>query len=113
MAADFTIKQNDQLPELTVTLSDAQSQTIDLTSATSVLFIMNVKGSSVNKVNSAAEIVDADGGIVKYVWLEGDTDTAGNFTGEFQVTYSDDRIETFPNAKYIQIKVFADLGPTT
>ena len=47
---------------------------------------------------------------MKYVWQTGDTDTAGTFQGEFEVTYTSGEIETFPNDGYIGIEVLADIG---
>lgn len=110
MATDFTIKQHDQLPELVVTLTDALSDTVSLAGILGVRFIMTDKVTSVKLIDRAATIVDAPNGIVKYTWQSGDTDTASVYNGEFEVEFSDGRCETFPNAKYIGIKVFADLG---
>lgn len=108
MAVEFTIKQHDQLPELVVTLTDAALSVIDVGGAT-VRFIMSVKGGE-NVIDQPANIVDAPGGIVKYVWQEGDTALVGKYNGEFEVLFGDGRVETFPNSRYIQIQVFADLG---
>ena len=55
-------------------------------------------------------ILDEDAGRVKYVWQTGDTDTAGTFQGEFEVTYTSGEIETFPNDGYIGIEVLDDIG---
>lgn len=108
MAVDFTIKQHDELPELVVTLKDALNAVVNVSGAT-VRFIMNVKGGA-NVINQPATIVTPSAGVVKYTWQEGNTDTVGTYSGEFEVQFGDGRVETFPNNKYIQIKVFADLG---
>jgi hypothetical protein len=42
-------------------------------------------------------IVDDTNGVVQYDWQVGDTDTVGAYYVEFQVTYSDASVETFPN----------------
>jgi hypothetical protein len=47
------------------------------------------------KVDASATVIDEDAGRVKYVWQTGDTDTAGTFQGEFEVTYSSGEIEIF------------------
>lgn len=109
MATDFTIKQNDQLPELVATLMDATGTVVDLTGIVGVRFILSVKGGA-NVLDKPASVVDAVAGIVKYTWEDPDTASAGNFNGEFEVEFGDGRCETFPNSKYIGIKVFADLG---
>lgn len=109
MAVDWTMKQHDLLPEMEATLTDDEGTHPDLTSTT-VRFIMTDKASGVKKIDSPANIVDPTGGVVKYVWLLGDTDTVGTYNGEFEVEYPDTRLETFPNGVYLTLKIFADLG---
>lgn len=107
--ADFTIKEGDLLPELNAVLKD-RNGVVDLTGAT-LRFHMRVPGSSgTGKVEAAATVVTAATGAVKYVWAGTDTDTAGEYYGEFQVTWGDTRKETFPNNGQLLIVVTADLG---
>ena len=61
------------------------------------------------KVDASATVIDEDARRVKYVWQTGDTDTAGTFQGEFEVTYSSGEIENFPNDGYIGIEVLDDI----
>jgi len=61
-------------------------------------------------INAAATVVTAAAGTVKYVWAAGDTATAGYYTGEWEVTYSDGRKLTVPNGKKLSVAVVADLG---
>ena len=107
--ADFTIKQNDTRRAIQTTLK-YQDSAVDLSAAgTSVKFLMkNIKGNL--KVDAAATKVDASNGVVKYEWSEGDTDTAGSFRGEFEVTWDNGEIETFPSDSYIDIFIKNDLG---
>ena len=81
---------------------------INITGA-SVLFKMRAVNSSSLKVNSSATITNASNGAVSYTFSASDTDTAGLFQGEFQVTFSGGAIETFPNSEYISINVLDDL----
>ena len=60
-------------------------------------------------VDAAATIVTAAAGLVRYSWNSGDTDTAGSYQAEFEMTYGDGSIETFPNSSNIQIDIMADL----
>lgn len=110
MAIDFTIKQHDQLPELVVTLSDSLGATVNLNGSLGVRFIFTNKVNGTKVIDAPATVVDAPNGIVKYTWQAGDTATASTYQGEFEVKFADGRVETFPNSKYIAIKVFADLG---
>ena len=94
----FNIKQNDTSPTLSVVVADSSGTAINITGA-SVLFKMRAVNSSSLKVNSSATITNASNGAVSYTFSASDTDTAGLFQGEFQVTFSGGAIETFPNSE--------------
>lgn len=106
--ADFTMKANDTRPAIQATLSAAATDVI-----TSVKFLMSDSTGTL-KVNAAGSIVTqpsaTSGGVVKYQWQAADVNTAGNYRGEFQVTFNDSRIETYPNSSYIAISILPDLG---
>lgn len=54
--------------------------------------------------------MNADAGSVKYVWTATDTATAGSFQAEFEVTYTNGAVETFPNDQSISIVITEDLA---
>jgi hypothetical protein len=105
----FYIKQNDTGPSIQATLKDADGVAVSLAGAT-VSFKMRKQGSATPKVNAAATIVNSTAGIVKYNWIAADTNTVGTYQAEFQVTYSDLSVETFPNATYLKVKVIDDIA---
>lgn len=109
MAVDFYIKKDDRLPEIQAVLKDAENTVVNLSGAT-VRFIMSSKLDGSVKVDEPASVVDAAQGLVKYAWASADTDTAGTFNAEWEVTFADNRSETFPNNKYNIVKITADLG---
>ena len=103
--ADFFIKQNDTSPGLEVTLLP----TTDVTGATIVFSMKNAAGTVV--VNrQAVTIVTALTGIIRYPWIGADTATAGEFEGEFEVTFADSSIETFPNTSNLMITITDDIA---
>lgn len=104
----FYIKQNDTSPAIQKNCLDYNGDAVNVTGAT-VEFHMRAKNSSTVKVSAAGSVVNGAAGTVKYQWAAGDTDTAGDFEGEFQITYADSTIETFPNAGYIDIKIKAEI----
>ena len=104
----FSIKQNDTSPSLQATLKDATLAPIDLTGATVMLHMKGVDGTI--KVDQEMSITDATAGVVQYDWQSGDTDTAGTYYVEFEATYADDSIETFPNTGSLALVVTKELN---
>lgn len=105
----FYIKQNDTSPSMLATLQDASGNAVDLTAA-SIRFHLRPISSSTVKVDEAATIVTAVDGIVRYDWQASDTDTIGSYQAEFEVTYADTTIETFPNDGYVRVEVISDIA---
>ena len=91
----FSIKQNDTSPALQATLKDTSLTAVDLTGATVRLHMNSIEGTS--KIDAAMAVTNALGGVVQYDWQAGDTDTVGTYYVEFQVTFPDSSVETFPN----------------
>jgi len=87
---EIWIVQGDRRPSVEATLTNCG----DLTGA-SAKFIM-IKPDGTVKVNAAAVISDAANKKVRYDWASGDTDTEGDYYGEFEITYSDAKKQTFP-----------------
>jgi hypothetical protein len=102
----FEIKRNDTAPSIRYAL---EPTTIDLTGA-SVRFKMKVTGSATQLFDKAAVVITATGTpTVQYNWVSADTSTKGFFDAEFQVTYSDTTIETFPNKGFISVHISEDI----
>ena len=105
---DFHLKRGDTSPSFERQLT-GDGAPIDLSEAgTTVRFIMHDGGEAV--IDRSASIVDAPEGVVRYNWLDGDTDTVGTYRAEFEVTYSDGAVESFPNDHDLYIRVAPDLG---
>lgn len=106
--ADFYLKAADTKPDLTATLLDAAGVAVNLTGAT-VEFAMKKNGGSSTKVSAAATLVTPSAGTVKYVWQSADTDTPGDYNAEFEVTFGDGTVLTFPNSGYFTINIAAEI----
>lgn len=105
----FFIKQNDTAPSIRATLENGNGDPINLTGAT-VRFHMRVLGANNTKVDAAATVISASAGIVQYNWIAADTNTIGTYTAEFEVTYADNTVETFPNNTYIRVEITDDIA---
>lgn len=110
--ATFTLKEGDTSPALSYALSPA---TVLLTGA-SVVFNMRDARGNVKVSRGSATITDNGDGTssgtptVQYDWASADTDTSGIYYGEFEITYSDSTIETFPNGSEITIEIRKDIA---
>lgn len=103
----FQMRRNDTAPPIEATLT-ADSTAVDLTDAT-VRFHMQDTAGTV-KVDAAATLVVAASGTVKYVWAAADTDTGGWFKAEWEVTFSDGTVRTFPNPGYTNVRITGDIA---
>jgi len=106
--ADFTLKAHDRLPSIQAILSSGTTP-VDLTGATGVKFIMKATQGNAVKVNATATIVTPASGVVRYDWLSADTDTAGSYQAEWQVTWTGGKTQTFPTTTYHTVDILADL----
>jgi hypothetical protein len=104
----FSIKQNDTSPSLQATLKDAALDPINLTGATVRLHMKSVDGTI--KIDQPMTVVTPLQGLIRYDWQAGDTDTVGTYYVEFEVTYADASIETFPNNGSKVVSVVRELN---
>lgn len=106
MSGTFTIKRGDSSPSLGYKLSPKTNLT-----GASVVFNMYPAGpSGPAAIDSATAVIeDAVEGIVRYDFSSTDTANSGTAYAEFEVTYSDSTVETFPNSGYIAIVIPKDI----
>lgn len=107
----FAIKQGDSLPVLEATITKADGTALDLTDATSVTFRMravNARAAGTFKVNAAATFVDKPNGVVRYTFLPANTDTPGQYAGEFVIAFGG-ALQTAPTVGYQPI-IVVDAG---
>lgn len=104
MSETFHIKQGDSAPNLRAILKNPDGTAASLVGST-VRFSMRTSGGAVIVSRQPCALVDAPNGVVEYDWQDGDTDTGATHLGEFEVTYSDGSIETFPNDGFVRIMI--------
>jgi len=106
--ADFVIRQDDTAPRMIGDLVDGQGTPVDVTGATVHLHLhgLTVEGD----MDLTAAVDEETPGRVYHDWVAGDTDVAGIYAGEWQVTYTNAQIETFPNAGWFLVEVREQLA---
>ena len=106
----FHIKQNDDTPKLDVALQDDRGRPVDLTGATTILHMRNSADDTMKIDGGSTVLLSASRGEVRYEWSVSNTNTAGNFEAEFQVTHADGSIQTFPDDGYIDVIITDDVN---
>lgn len=108
MQETFYLKEGDTAPSMLYALDPASTV---LTGAT-VRFNMRAKDTGAVKINRAAATIVTETGTptVRYDWIGADTDTAGFYDAEFEVTYAGGAVETFPNNGYIRVNIGEDIA---
>jgi hypothetical protein len=121
--SEFTLKRGDSRPVLVRQLLDGSLLPIDLTDADAVYFLMELKASTHDgtpAVRALCTIPDAAQGIVQWTPTTSDTQVAGQYDAEFEITWASGEVETIPNGQvdedgeitsaYFRVNVVGDLG---
>ena len=81
---------------------------VNLTGCTVLFLLKSFIGGTETSLN--ATIVSAVAGTVKYIVGNGFPTTAGKYRQEWQVTFTDNSVLTFPNGAYNEVEILADLN---
>jgi hypothetical protein len=112
MAVGFTIKKGDTHTPFTDTLTDINGSIVNLTTATSVQFVMRAQTSALPKVQATGTITGAASGAVSYTFTAQDTNIAGRFDAEWLVTWNDGTVQRYPQRGYRSVSIEEDLSTT-
>lgn len=102
----FYIKRGDTGPSLQYRLDPPVS-----TIGASVVFSMRRQaGAAV--ISRAPAVIGGLGPDVflRWDWREGDTAEPGGYEAEFEMTYADGTVETWPNAGFIRVRIGEDVA---
>lgn len=109
----FTIKRGDTSPPIKFQLIAPDGAGKDIRGFNDVQFFMreaeDIDVVVSDNVAGEVDVVDAEQGIVQYLWQDGDTDSAGEYEAEWEVEYGDGSLETFPNNDYIDVEIVEDI----
>ena len=102
---DFYMGEGDTKADLQVTLLDGADAAVDVSGSTVVFTMLNTRTRRRIVDRQSVTLVTAASGIVKYPWSAGDTDEPGEYLGEFEVTFSDSSIQTYPNNRADRLRI--------
>lgn len=105
----YEIKQNDTRPRPDALLRFSDGTIPNLTGAT-VKFIAREVTSAEAKIDAAATITDVPTGAVEYTLLAADTDLTGTYYCEWEVTFADSSVQTFPTRGFDRLRIRGDLA---
>lgn len=103
--ADFVIKQGDTAPRITGTLTDGSGDPVDVSGSTVLLHLHGLTIENDISLPASIDVDAPDKNVVYYDWETGDTDEAGYYGGEWQVTYGSGQIQTFSNYGVFLVQV--------
>jgi len=90
---EFYMAKNDRKPSLEAVLMH-NGVAVNLTGCTAKFYMK--KDDTVLIDGHSAVIVDATAGLVRYDWGAGETNVEGKCSGEFEITFADNKPWTFP-----------------
>ena len=78
--------------------------------ATVINFVMRRKGENEVVQKAPCTILVAAEGTIEYQWQPGDTDDAGEFEYEFEITWPNAEPQTIPRDSYFDLTIVPDIG---
>lgn len=103
---DYLIRQNDKDLVIRTILEDANGTPVNLSGATVRFHMSNIDGTATGSIATAAVNENATStGQVAYTLTAANTTTPGLYLAEFQVTFSSTAIQTYPNNRFILVRV--------
>lgn len=105
----YEMKRNDTRPRPDALLRFSDGSIPDLTGA-SVKFIARDVTSSVVKIDATATITDVPTAAVEYAMTADDSDTAGTYYCEWEVTFADTSVQTFPTRSFDRLRIRGDIA---
>lgn len=107
---DFTIKQNDTSPTFDIVVMTGLQEVVDLTGFTAPEFHMWNRRTKTLVVDGTATVPDPLSGLVRYSWVAADTDVAGLYEAEFQLTNPSGGILSIPNDGYYLVEITPEIA---
>lgn len=104
----YKIKQNDSLPNFTKQIQPSKT----MSGIASVDFHMEDRASGTLVVSNSGIVESESDKKLSYTWPNSGTQNSGSYYGEFEVTYNDSGIESFPkfnDRKGYPIKILEEI----
>lgn len=112
---DFSIKTGDTASAIYATLEDANGDAVNIAGANVTFKMAPMSGGTLTVARAAvnaqvgAGTVDGSTGNVVFNWGTSDLTTADWYRAEWEATFSNGSIQTFPNDGFMLVSVTGDL----
>ena len=106
----YEAKQNDTRPRPDATLRYSDGSIPDLTGASVKFLAREMGGDGVPLIDASATITDVPTAAVEYVLTADDTAEAGSFYAEWEVTFADGTVQTFPTRGFDVLLIGGDIS---
>ena len=116
--ANFYIKSYDTAPPIRATLQDGLGNDVNIEGAEVLFILRHIWDPETHRrpgpqlfANPANndQVGDDTMGDVSYEWQPGDTAIPGGYWAEWEVTFLDGSVETFPDADHVKVAVIKHL----
>ena len=106
---DFWIKRGDTSPDITGQLLDGNLAVVVITGA-DVRFKAKDRGTGVVFIDTAATVDNGPLGLVRYVWQAVNTVDQAELIAEWQVTFTDGTVRTWPGPQSLAVHIIGDVS---
>lgn len=110
--ADYYLKQGDDAPTVATILKDINNDPVNLTGASGSAYFRPARVTT--GLVTATLTVDPDQaanrGLVTFPWPSGGLSVLGEWLGEFEITFTGGKKQTFPNDGYFILEVVPQLA---
>lgn len=104
--ADFVIRQGDTAPRISQPLTDPiTGAPVEAFGAEVRLHLHGLTIVDDRDLTGATDPLAESGNVVYYDWTTDDTQLAGYYSAEWQLTFGDGRVQTFPNIGVFLVQV--------
>jgi hypothetical protein len=113
---DFILRANDTASIITGTAEDQTGTPISIAGATVRFHMRTLNSAGTPVLNQAAandqagDGTDGTMGNMSYAWVAGNTAVSGFYLGEWEITFNNGKVQSFPNGGYVVLYISPEVA---